>query len=162
MTGAPRFQLQTLGNLVRRFKKVEKLLENVIKESNKKGFAINCKKIECMVVRKRDSWKCELHTKDVKFKQFQKFNSLGNVLHELKSIVKAKGPPPNGINCLMFVTKASFKLKDIGCSLALSGALAKFMLHMSEYFFGLQPRYVVGQVHSIPMIMPGCGADDNQ
>lgn len=38
--------------------------------------------IECMIVSKRDSSRCELNIENDKIKQVNKFNSLGNVMTE--------------------------------------------------------------------------------
>lgn len=49
-------------------RKLQKLLQKVVKESDKKGQSINCKKTECMVVSKRISPKCKLQIGNTKIK----------------------------------------------------------------------------------------------
>lgn len=57
---------------IRHERKLQELLQKVVKESKKKGLNLNCKKIECMVVSKRDNLTCKLQIGDTKIKPVQK------------------------------------------------------------------------------------------
>lgn len=56
-----------------------RLLDKIVKESNKKELTINLKKTKC-VVSIRNSTKCQLHIRDVKIKQMLKSNYLATVI----------------------------------------------------------------------------------
>ena len=63
--------------------KLQALLNKVVEESEKKGMTINCKKTECMVIRKRkDVANCELNTGNNVIKKVRKFNYLGSLITE--------------------------------------------------------------------------------
>ena len=57
-------------------------MDKVVEESKKKGLAINCKKMECMVVNKREHPACALKIGDNTIKQVQKVNYLWSLLTE--------------------------------------------------------------------------------
>lgn len=50
-------------------RKLQDILDNLAKESGKKGLTINCEKTECVIVNKRNSHRCEVRIGDIdKFK----------------------------------------------------------------------------------------------
>ncbi|GFO00845.1 endonuclease-reverse transcriptase [Plakobranchus ocellatus] len=60
---------------------LQKLLNIVEEESRKKGFELNSKKIEVMVIsRKQEFPKCDIFINEVKFKQTEKFKYLGTII----------------------------------------------------------------------------------
>ncbi|GFO17364.1 RNA-directed DNA polymerase from mobile element jockey [Plakobranchus ocellatus] len=60
---------------------LQKLLNIVEEESRKKGFELNSKKTEVMVIsRKQDSPKCDIFINEVKLKQSEKFKYLGTII----------------------------------------------------------------------------------
>ena len=46
---------------------LQELLDKVIEESRKKGLTINCKKTECLVVRKREGNRCTFRNRRCKY-----------------------------------------------------------------------------------------------
>ena len=62
---------------------LQRLLDVVVKESEKKGLAINCKKTECLVAtKKKQIPKCVLKVKKQTIKQVSSFNYLGSTITE--------------------------------------------------------------------------------
>lgn len=61
--------------LIETQRKLQKLLQEAVKESKKKGLPINCKNKECMVVSKRNHPTCDLQIGDTKINQFTLFTS---------------------------------------------------------------------------------------
>lgn len=66
-------------------RKLQELLDKIVKESSKKGLTINCKQTECMDVSKRNSPSSKLQIRDVKIKQKQSFKYLRSVTLKSKS-----------------------------------------------------------------------------
>ena len=62
---------------------LQRLLDVVVKESEKKELAINCKKTECLVAtKKKQIPKCVLKVKKQTIKQVSSFNYLGSTITE--------------------------------------------------------------------------------
>jgi len=62
---------------------LQRLLDVVVEESEKKGLAINCKKTECLVATKRKQIpRCLLKVKNQNIKQVSSFNYLGSTISE--------------------------------------------------------------------------------
>lgn len=57
-------------------------MDKTVKESTKKGLAINGKKTEYVVVSKRDNLRREQCIKGIKTKRVQKMNYTGNVVRD--------------------------------------------------------------------------------
>lgn len=68
-----------IGHTVR---KIQDILQNIVKEMKKKGQNINCKKTECMVVRNEEKKRpeCELQIGNAKISQVHKFKYQGSIL----------------------------------------------------------------------------------
>ena len=69
--------------LVESEKDLQRLLDVVVKQREKKALSINCK-TECMVVCKSERPRYRLQIGEVETKQGGKFNFLGNILTENK------------------------------------------------------------------------------
>ena len=54
----------------------------VVRESERKGLSLNCKKTECLVVSKKESPTCVLKVKGQTIKQVSSFNYLGSLITE--------------------------------------------------------------------------------
>ena len=62
---------------------LQRLLDVVVAESERKGLSINCKKTESMVIsKKKEAPKCNLKVKDKIIKQVSAFNYLGSTMTE--------------------------------------------------------------------------------
>ena len=62
---------------------LQRLLDVVVKESEKKELAINCKKTECLVAtKKKQIPKCVVKVKNQTIKQVSSFNYLGSTITE--------------------------------------------------------------------------------
>ena len=67
---------------------LQRLLDVVVQESERKGLSLNCKKTECMVVSKTESPTCILKVKDQRIKQVSSFNYLGSLITEDARCIK--------------------------------------------------------------------------
>ena len=61
---------------------LQKLLDVVVVESERKGLNLNCKKTECLVISKTESSRCILKVNDRVIKQTFSFNYLGSIITE--------------------------------------------------------------------------------
>jgi len=67
---------------------LQRLLDIVVKESERKGLSLNCKKTECLVISKRESPVCTLKVGDQTITQVTSFNYLGSLITEDARCVK--------------------------------------------------------------------------
>lgn len=77
-----RYWIQHVGVDTRHGKKREYLQQKLVKESEKQGLNIKCKKTKCMVINKMMNAKCKLPFGDTKINQAHKMNHLGFILTE--------------------------------------------------------------------------------
>ena len=61
---------------------LQRLLDVVVVESERKGLSLNCKKTECLVISKTESPRCILKVNDQVIKQTSSFNYLGSIITE--------------------------------------------------------------------------------
>ena len=62
---------------------LQKLIDVLVRESERKGLSLNCKKTECMVVSKKSATpQCELFVNGQKIQQVSNFNYLGSLITE--------------------------------------------------------------------------------
>jgi hypothetical protein len=93
---------------------LQRLLDVVVTESERKGLCLNCKKTECLVISKKDRPTCTLKVKDQIIKQTSSFNYLGSLITEDARCVRE-------VNRRIALAKATFsKLDNILRNRALS------------------------------------------
>ena len=61
---------------------LQRPLDVVVVESERKGLSLNCKKMECLVISKTESPRCILKVNDQVIKQASSFNCLGSIITE--------------------------------------------------------------------------------
>jgi len=61
---------------------LQRLLDVVVVESERRGLSLNCKKTECLVISKTENPRCILKVNDQVIKQASSFNYLGSIIPE--------------------------------------------------------------------------------
>ena len=67
---------------------LQRLLDVVVRESERNGMSLNCKKTECLVVSKKENPRCILKVKDQIIRQVSSFNYLGSLITDDARCVK--------------------------------------------------------------------------
>lgn len=115
---------------------LQRLLDVVVRESEKKGLSINCKKTECLTISKREYPQCALKVNGELIKQTRSFNYLGSLITEDARCVKE-------IKKRVILAKSAFsKLKSI----------------LTNQKMSLETRLRVLHCYIVPVLTYGCEA----